>query len=184
MFNFSKFFSKEFNRKEFKKSFSSFFNESVEADAIDMVSTLTPTTEYFLPQSKPPSNNSNSTHSTPTLSNLTRPSAPSFETYGVRAEEELPEWDEEDERKDKIGWVEVSMIEVKNAIFSAKTTASPGIDNIPVTVLRTLWPVLEERVTRLYQAIIRSGYHPRSWKEAVVVIIKKPRKPNYALPGA
>jgi len=36
--------------------------------------------------------------------------------------------------------------------------------------------VLENRFYKLYKALIQFGYHPKCWKEAVGVILKKPNR--------
>jgi hypothetical protein len=38
------------------------------------------------------------------------------------------------------------------------------------------------RLTRLFNACITAGYHPRSWREATVAVIPKPNRADYSLP--
>jgi hypothetical protein len=40
------------------------------------------------------------------------------------------------------------------------------------------------RFNRLYRALIRTGYHPRCWKLAKGVILKKIDKKDYSMPKA
>ena len=36
----------------------------------------------------------------------------------------------------------------------------------------------------LYEVLLRYGYHPKAWREATIVIIKKNGKPDYSAPKA
>lgn len=57
---------------------------------------------------------------------------------------------------------------------------SPGHDNIPNRVLRSLDDSVLARLTTLYNAILRFHHVPASWKKAIVIIIpKRSKDPRY-----
>jgi hypothetical protein len=39
-------------------------------------------------------------------------------------------------------------------------------------------------VTKIFTASINLGYYPRKWKTATIVVLRKPGKPDYSVPGA
>ena len=70
-------------------------------------------------------------------------------------------------------WPEVTKDEVQQAIFTSSTTKAAGPDGIGFLILQKLFPVLENHLVKLYQALIKTGYHPKCWKEAIGVILPK-----------
>ena len=36
----------------------------------------------------------------------------------------------------------------------------------------------------IYNAALRNGYHPREWKQAITLALRKPNKADYAVCGA
>lgn len=57
------------------------------------------------------------------------------------------------------------MHEIEIAIFQAGNT-SAGPDRIPPLVLKKVWPVYKEEITRLFQGCLEKGYHPAVFKNA------------------
>ena len=41
-----------------------------------------------------------------------------------------------------------------------------------------------EALFRIYSTLFNLGYHPRCWRKAKGVILKKPSKPDYSIPKA
>jgi hypothetical protein len=61
----------------------------------------------------------------------------------------------------------------------AKDKAS-GPDGIPNRVLKRVAGVTPALLTRIFQACINQGVHPRQWKEATIVLLRKPGKSDYS----
>ena len=51
-------------------------------------------------------------------------------------------------------------------------------------VWKHLWPYLWGTITHFFMKLIELGYHPDRWKQAQIVVLKKPGKPDYSAPGA
>jgi Reverse transcriptase (RNA-dependent DNA polymerase) len=50
--------------------------------------------------------------------------------------------------------------------------------------IRLLWEWDSSRITALIQHCFRLGYHPRQWKIAKGIILRKPNKPDYSIAKA
>jgi len=83
-----------------------------------------------------------------------------------------PSWTNYQESDNWI-WPEVTRNEIKTAIFTSSIKKAAGPDAISFLILQKIYSVLEERFYKLYKALIQFGYHPKCWKEAVGVIIRK-----------
>jgi ribonuclease HI len=70
-------------------------------------------------------------------------------------------------------WPKVRDKEVKEAIFSSSIKKAPGPDGLSFLILQKAYMSLEIRFNRLYRILIRKGYHPRCWKMAKGVILRK-----------
>ncbi|KAI5888642.1 uncharacterized protein SCHCODRAFT_02479622, partial [Schizophyllum commune H4-8] len=51
-------------------------------------------------------------------------------------------------------------------------------------VIKWAWPEATEQITSLVRLCVRLGHHPRGWRRAVAVALRKPRKPDYSKPRA
>lgn len=51
-------------------------------------------------------------------------------------------------------------------------------------VWKHLWKHLKRFITRIFIASMNLGYHPRQWRSAKIVVLRKPGKPDYSTPGA
>ncbi|KAL3251837.1 hypothetical protein ABHI18_010427 [Aspergillus niger] len=67
---------------------------------------------------------------------------------------------------------------------SHKGTTAPGRDGIPTLVWKHLWTSLKEIITTIFTRSVDLGYYPREWKQARIIVLRKPAKPNYTVPGA
>ena len=86
-------------------------------------------------------------------------------------------------------WPKVKRAEIKHAIFKSSTKKTPGPEKLSFRVLREAYTAVPELFDYLYPVLLANGYHPKCFKEATGVILKKPQnaKPpyrNYALPKA
>ncbi|RFU26788.1 hypothetical protein B7463_g9554, partial [Scytalidium lignicola] len=78
----------------------------------------------------------------------------------------------------------ISEEEVQEAIFSSNPRKAPGPDGIPFRAWQELWPVAKEWIVALYQKSFELGHVPTTWREAKIVVIRKPGKPDYTIPKA
>jgi hypothetical protein len=86
-------------------------------------------------------------------------------------------------------WPKIKRSEIKYAIYKSSAKKTPGPDRLSFRVLRKAYATVPELFNYLYPILIVNGYHPKCFKEATGVILKKPQsaKPpyrNYALPKA
>jgi hypothetical protein len=51
-------------------------------------------------------------------------------------------------------------------------------------VWKKLWVHLKTWITGIFTASINLGYHPRQWRSAKIIVLRKPGKPDYSVPGA
>ncbi|EED14170.1 reverse transcriptase, putative [Talaromyces stipitatus ATCC 10500] len=73
---------------------------------------------------------------------------------------------------------------VKNALFSQGLEKAPGTDLLNFRAIRLLWNLDLERVVSLVKQCLRLGIHPRIWKIAKGVLLRKNGKTNYTLASA
>lgn len=55
---------------------------------------------------------------------------------------------------------------------------------MPMLVWKQLWKYLKSIITKFFTASVSLGYHPKQWRSANTVVLRKPGKPNYSAPGA
>jgi ribonuclease HI len=95
-----------------------------------------------------------------------------------------PEAREDPEPNEEIRWDPITKEEVYRALQCMKARKAPGEDEIPTLVWKQIWPYLSEEIFQIFTASISLGYYPRQWKRARIVVLRKPNKPDYAIPGA
>lgn len=49
---------------------------------------------------------------------------------------------------------------------------------------KNLWGALKHLITEIFTASVKLGHHPRRWRGAKIVVLWKPGKPDYSIPGA
>ncbi|KAI9034741.1 reverse transcriptase, partial [Aspergillus affinis] len=76
---------------------------------------------------------------------------------------------------------DISMAQVEKAILHAGNT-TPGSDELPTSILKAAWPLIKDRVLALYQGCLATGYHPQCFRHAILAIIQKPNKTDWANP--
>lgn len=74
--------------------------------------------------------------------------------------------------------------EIRAAIWKPRQDKAPGINGQPNRLLRKVYQGLKNQFRHLFQACYDLGYHPRPFKEANTIILKKPQKPDYTEPKA
>lgn len=73
----------------------------------------------------------------------------------------------------------VTSDEVKAAIWKPRPNKAPGPDDIPNHILRLVEGKLNKQITHLFQACVNLAYHPRHFRVARTIALKKPGKPDY-----
>jgi hypothetical protein len=62
--------------------------------------------------------------------------------------------------------------------------SAPGSSGIDWSLLKKGWDAVKDHLIDVYNVCLSLGHHPPTWKEAKVVAIPKPDKPDYSLPKA
>lgn len=70
----------------------------------------------------------------------------------------------------------LTMPELEKAIFSSNSWTASGPDKIPFAVLKETWHVLKLPLFHIMKACVDIGYHPETWRSALVAIIPKVNK--------
>jgi hypothetical protein len=78
----------------------------------------------------------------------------------------------------------LSRIEVQEALFAQSADKAPGESQVPFRALRWAWQVAADNIHAIMHQCIENGYHPRAWRRAVAVALRKPKKPDYSKPKA
>ena len=73
---------------------------------------------------------------------------------------------------------------VRKAIWKPCQDKAPGVNRHPNRLLRAVYEGLKEQFRHLFQACYDLGYHPRPFKKANTIILKKPQKSDYSEPKA
>ena len=60
--------------------------------------------------------------------------------------------------------------------------AVPGLDNIPVSILKENLYIIAPWLALIYTASLSLHYFPEAWKTAKVIPLKKPGKSSYSTP--
>jgi ribonuclease HI len=84
----------------------------------------------------------------------------------------------------ELPWQPITELEVQRSLQTAKGATAPGEDNLPMVVWKRLWTYLGSVITRMFNASVNLGYHPKQWRSAKIVVLRKPGKPDYSIPGA
>ena len=64
--------------------------------------------------------------------------------------------------------------EIRNAIRCTLPRKSPGIDEIPGLIFHRTQNILLPYFLKIFNAILKIGFYPTSWKNAVITFLKKP----------
>ncbi|VVT54897.1 uncharacterized protein SAPINGB_P004317 [Magnusiomyces paraingens] len=94
--------------------------------------------------------------------------------------------DREFEIDDDSRWPKLEFDEVDSALADTPNDKAPGDDGITGKVLKMAWlnKDFKERFFKLLQACVKFGYHPKVWRHGIIVVIPKPKKPDYSKPRA
>lgn len=75
----------------------------------------------------------------------------------------------------------ISEQEIKATTILVKST-SPGPDGTTVRLLKACWQGIKDHVRRLFEACLQIGHHPRPFRTAEVVMLRKPNKKDLTSP--
>ena len=83
-------------------------------------------------------------------------------------------------------FTDVTLEEVRDAIFKSKHNSAPGHSQITYQVLRWAWanPKGQKYILSLTRKCLQNGYHPKPWRKAIAIALRKPNKPDYSNPRA
>jgi hypothetical protein len=84
----------------------------------------------------------------------------------------------------ELPWPPLTELEVHRSLKVAKSSTAPGEDGLPTLVWKHLWKHLGKLITRIFTASIYLGHHPKRWREANIIVLRKPGKPDHSIPGA
>jgi ribonuclease HI len=97
---------------------------------------------------------------------------------------EPPVWDSYIPSSSAWEWPCLSRIELQEACSSKVKSKTPGPDNITQDIVIVAHRGHADLMFQIFSAFFNIGYHPRCWKQATGVILKKSAKPDYAQPKA
>ena len=78
-------------------------------------------------------------------------------------------------------WHPITEHEIERSLRTAKGTTAPGEDNLPMLVWKNLWVHL---ITSIFTARVNPGHYPKQRRSAKIIVLRKPFKPDYSIPGA
>ena len=81
-------------------------------------------------------------------------------------------------------WPNLTLGELRVACLPKLKGKTLGPDAITPLIVAHALEATPNTFLRLYSCLINIGYYPTPWKEAIGVILKKPNKPDYAIPKA
>ena len=84
----------------------------------------------------------------------------------------------------RLPWPRATQNEIRNAIMSSSSSKAPSPDGLRFECLKVAYTAIPEYFHSLFEVLIRAGYHPKIWREATIVIIRKAGKPDYSAPKA
>jgi hypothetical protein len=84
-------------------------------------------------------------------------------------------------------WPKIKRSEIKYAIYKSSAKKTPGPNRFSFRVLRETYVTIPELFNYLYSMLIINGYHPKYFKKATGIILKKSQSVkslyrNYTLP--
>lgn len=85
---------------------------------------------------------------------------------------------------EELQWEPITELEIYRSIRAAKGTTAPGEDSIPTLVWKKLWAYLPTAITYIFTRSVELGHYPGQWKRAKIVVLRRPGKPDYTMPGA
>jgi hypothetical protein len=88
------------------------------------------------------------------------------------------------DRAEALPHTQLTVDEVRAAIFSAHPYKAPGEDDLPAIVWQKLWPELGGHIVKLFRLSLELARIPDGWRVARIIPLRKPGKPDYTVPKA
>ena len=63
--------------------------------------------------------------------------------------------------------------EIREAIFSQKDEKSPGIDNLPIEILKASYDYIAPFLLKVFNRLLNTGEYPRAWGKGIITPIFK-----------
>jgi hypothetical protein len=79
---------------------------------------------------------------------------------------------------------DLTLEELRDVVFSNSQKSAGGDDGLNYMFMQKVFDAVSHDLLQLYSMLVRKGHHPSSWKNAKVVILPKPSKPDYSKPKA
>ncbi|KAJ6475270.1 hypothetical protein C8R47DRAFT_926292, partial [Mycena vitilis] len=79
---------------------------------------------------------------------------------------------------------DVTFDEVREILWDVSMNTAPGDSEVSYKVIRWAWQDASTEIHTLIKKCLRNGFHPREWRKAIAVALRKPRKPDYSNPRA
>lgn len=79
---------------------------------------------------------------------------------------------------DKHDTIEVTRDEILEVANKIATNKAPGPDQVPALAIKTLLKNFPEEISKVFTNLLQKGTFPVSWKQAKVVLLLKPGKPE------
>ncbi|KAI3113534.1 hypothetical protein CBS147330_9863 [Penicillium roqueforti] len=90
----------------------------------------------------------------------------------------------QDATETELLWQPITELEIQRALNVAKGTTVPGEDGLPMLVWKKLWSHLKGIITSVFTVSLNLTYHPKQWRSAKIVVLRKLAKLDYSIPGA
>ena len=74
---------------------------------------------------------------------------------------------------------QITIRQIREAINNLAPDKTPGPDEITNRVLKNALPIIEHHLKALMQASLNLGHFPRTFKQTITVVLRKPNKPDY-----
>jgi len=74
---------------------------------------------------------------------------------------------------------DITAAEIERAVRKAGPNKAPGVDGITNGILHKTLDLLQPHLFRLFNACLNHGYCPAHFKDAVTVVLRKPKKEDY-----
>jgi hypothetical protein len=78
----------------------------------------------------------------------------------------------------------ITMDQLLRHILKSAPYKAHGPDEVPNVVIQRCAPLIQDRLIRIYQAILDLNIYYDPWKDFTTVVLRKPNKPSYTVPKA
>jgi ribonuclease HI len=100
--------------------------------------------------------------------------------------EGVPDPDMSSPHPDDLPFVEISEEEISDALLNTSNKSAPGPSQTSYQTIKWAWAHEKGKylISHLIKKSLASGYHPKLWRKATAVALRKPNKPDYSKPRA